>query len=181
MPHRSGIWTRFRRSAGLAVLAGLAALPAAAQPKANLVGTYQSWYVYTSGAGANKVCYALGQPRETQPTNVRRDPIFFLISTWPGKKTVNEPSVVPGYPYRDGSKVQVQVGADKFEFFTQNEGDEGGAWMQNPADERRLIDAMKRGATMIVTGTSTRGTLTRDTYSLQGLTAAITNVANTCK
>ena len=49
------------------------------------------------------------------------------------------------------------------------------------ADEKKLIDAMKRGAEMSVTGTSSRGTLTRDNYSLAGISAALDKVAATCK
>jgi hypothetical protein len=44
-----------------------------------------------------------------------------------------------------------------------------------------MIDAMKRGAEMSVTGTSSRGTLTRDNYSLSGISAALDKVAATCK
>jgi len=107
--------------------------------------------------------------------------VFFLISSWPGRKVQNEPSVVPGYQYKVGTKVQVQVGSDKFDLFIKNDGQAGGAWVENPADEKRLIDAMKRGADMSVTGTSSRGTLTRDNYSLSGISAALDKVAATCK
>lgn len=181
MSFRSRTWKHGAFALAAMSAVALASAPASAQGKPDLSGKFQDWYVYTSGKGADRVCYALGQPRDSQPTNVRRDPIFFLISTWPAKNSRNEPSVVPGYPYREGSKVHVEIGGDKFEFFTENHGTDGGAWMQNPANERRLVNAMKRGATMIVTGTSTRGTLTRDTYSLSGITAALDNIAKTCK
>jgi hypothetical protein len=75
----------------------------------------------------------------------------------------------------------VQVGSDKFDLFTKNDGQSGGAWVENPTDEKRMIDAMKRGAEMSVTGTSSRGTLTRDNYSLSGISAALDKVAATCK
>ena len=42
-----------------------------------------------------------------------------------------------------------------------------------PADEAKLLAAMKRGQELSVTGTSARGTLTRDNYSLAGLSAAL--------
>ncbi len=41
---------------------------------------------------------------------MKRDEVFFLISSWPGKKVKDEPSIVPGYSYKEGSKVQLQVG-----------------------------------------------------------------------
>jgi hypothetical protein len=163
-----------------AVAGSAPALAAQAQPKPTLVGTYTNWFAYSSGNGAEKVCYVLGQPKSSVP-KARRDPIFFLISTWPAKKKLAEPSVVPGYEYKEQSKAEVQIGSDKFPFFTKNDDDAGGAWMETAKDERRLLDAMRRGSSMTVIGTSARGTLTRDTYSLAGITAAIDAANKACK
>ncbi|MBI1237822.1 MAG: hypothetical protein GC199_00610 [Alphaproteobacteria bacterium] len=137
------------------------------------MGTYDDWSVFKTNGGDGIVCYAVSQPKDAQPTNVKRDPIYFLVSAWPGKSVKGEPSVVPGYPYKSGSTVSVEIGSDKFEFYTENEGSNGGAWMKAPEDERRLLDAMRRGARMVVKGSSTRGTLTTDEYSLKGVSAAL--------
>jgi len=155
------------------------AAPAFADPTA--IGSFKDWSVYTSGSSKEKVCYALAQPKSSEPKKVKRDPIFFLISDFPGHNVKNEPSVVPGYAYKDGSKVTIEVGSDKFELFTKNDGDAGGAWLESPADEKRLIDSMQRGQAMYVTGTSARGTLTRDQYSLAGLSSALDKAAANCK
>ena len=167
--------------AAISLFGSASAWAAQAQNAPKLEGTYREWFVYSSGTGADKVCYALAQPKATLPKGVNRNPIFFLISTWPSQKKVAEPSVVPGYPYKAETKVEVQIGSDKFAFFTKNDGNAGGAWMEKAADEKRLLDAMKRGQNMTVIGTSTRGTLTRDAYSLAGITAALNSVATACK
>ena len=166
-------------AAGAFAMAALFVAPAQAEPAA--IGSFRDWSVYTSGAGRDKVCYALAQPKSSEPKRAKRDPVFFLISTWPKRNVVNEPSVVPGYPYREGAKAGAEVGSDKFEFFTKNDSGNGGAWMDNAANEKRLIDAMQRGQTLIVTGTSARGTLTRDQYSLAGISAALDKVKAICK
>src|SRR3954471_21176632 len=93
----------------------------AAEDKATLLGSFRDWHVYQSGAGADRLCYALSEPKEMNPKNVNRGAVFFMISTWPGRKTRNEPSVVPGYQYKEGAKTDVQIGTDKFTFFTKNE------------------------------------------------------------
>lgn len=161
-----------------AALFATAALAQSANPAQ--LGAYRDWSAFTVGTGDARICYALSQPRDAEPKNVRRDPIFFFVSNFPGRNVTGEPSVVPGYPYRDGSKVTVEIGSDKFEFFTKNDGTDGGAWMEDPADERRLIAAMKAGSSMIVKGTSSRGTLTTDQYSLLGLTAALESIDKAC-
>jgi invasion protein IalB len=153
----------------------------AAEQKPALIGDFRDWHVYRMGAGANRLCYALSEPKQMSPAGANRDQVSFLISTWPGRNVHNEPSVVPGYPYRVGSKVQVQVGNARFDFFTRNEGDNGGAWAQIAADEPKLIAALKKGSTMTVTGTSQRGTLTRDNYSLSGISAALDKLQAECK
>lgn len=167
-----------------AVMAG--ALPSAASAAgkdepANL-GAFKSWTAYATGAGDSRMCYALAQPQSSLPKHAKRDPIFFLISDWPGRKTKAETEVVPGYKYKDDSKVTVEVGSDKFSFFTKNDGKDGDgtAWIQDLSSEGRLVDAMRRGAQMTVTGTSARGTLTRDTYSLGGISQALDAIHKAC-
>ena len=158
-----------------------ATVPAAAADEPNLLGSFRDWHVYTAGSGAERSCFAVSPPQQTSPQGVNRGSVFFMITSWPGRSVLNQPSVVPGYPYRETSTVSVQIGGGRFEFFTKNDGGTGGAWMEAAADERKLIDAMRRGANMVVSGTSTRGTLTRDNYSLAGISAALDKIASDCK
>ena len=170
---------------GNALLCGTLLLSAgaatAAEEKPTLLDSFRDWHVYQTGTGANRLCYALSQPKEMTPKNVTRGSVFFLISTWPGRKVRNEPSVVPGYQYKDGAKTEVQIGTDKFTFFTKNDGTAGGAWMEDPNDEKKLIEAMKKGSSMNISGTSTRGTSTKDSYSLAGISAALDKLDQSCK
>lgn len=174
---------RFLTVVGMALLAAVmgAGAVAAAESRPTLVGDFRDWHVYRLGAGAARLCYALSEPKQMNPSGANRDQVSFLISTWPGRRVRNEPSVVPGYPYRPGSKAQVQVGNERFDFFTRNEGTNGGAWAEAAADEVRLIAALRKGSAMTVTGTSQRGTLTRDSYSLAGFSAALDRLDAECK
>src|SRR5262249_53273296 len=115
-----------------AAFAVSAALPAAADP--TLLGAFKDWSAYSTTTPSGKTCYALASPQSKIPAKAKRDPIFFLISDWPDRKAKGEPEVVPGYKYKEGSKVTVEVGSDKFAFFTKNDGGDGGAWVQDPAD-----------------------------------------------
>ena len=163
--------------AAIVMAAGL--VPAAAESP-TLLGAFKEWAAYTQGKAGTKVCYVLSQPKTSLPRHVNRDPIFFLVSDWPARKTKGETEMVAGYPYKDDSKVTVRVGSDKFTFFTRNDGTDGSAWIQNLSEEPRLIAAMRRGSQMIVTGTSSRGTLTTDTFSLSGISAALDKIHASC-
>jgi hypothetical protein len=144
------------------------------------LGAFKDWSAYTRGISDMKVCYALSEPKSKEPARAKRDPAYFLINDWPQRRSKAEAEIVPGYQYRDGSTVTVQVGAVKFAFFTKNEAGAGGAWVLNPSDEDRLLGAMRNGTTAVVTGTSRRGTLTHDTYGLSGISDALDRIHQSC-
>lgn len=150
-----------------------------AQTPSKELDSHGDWKTYTMDGG--KVCYALSVPKDITPKNVNRDPIFFLVTDWQAKQVKAEPEVIPGYKYKDGSSVTVQVGPDKFTFVTNNDAPGSGAWSRDRADEARLMTLMQRGSTMTVTGTSSRGTVTKDTYSLTGFSAALASIHKACK
>lgn len=164
--------------AAFGLFAGAAA--ALAQSGPTLLGTFEAWEAYkTEDTNNNRgaVCYAVTQPQTKEPATAKRDPIYFLITTWPKAKITNEPSVVIGYQFKEGAQATVQVGSDKFNFFTKADG----AWLQEKEQEQRLITAMRGNSEMTVKGMSKRGTLTTDTYSLKGLSVTLDKVAEGCK
>lgn len=170
------------RTLGLAValLVGATTIAAAQQQtKAPTpLQTFERWatYTYNTAAGA-KVCYAATQPTETAPQGVNRDPVFMFITNRPKEGVKHEVSVITGYPYKEGSKTTVKIGDATFSMYTKDQG----AWVDNAAEESRFIAAMKGGTDMVITGTSRRGTVTTDTYSLKGVTAALKRIDGECQ
>lgn len=152
-----------------------AAFAQGAQP--SLLGTFDDWEAYKTNDSRGAVCYAISAPKAKEPATAKRGQVYFLITTWPKASIANEPSVMIGYPFKDGAKATIQVGSDKFEFFTK----EDGAWLQTGPDEARLITAMRGSAELTVKGMSKRGTLTTDTYSLKGISAALDKATEGCK
>ncbi|MBN8994175.1 MAG: hypothetical protein J0H63_03980 [Rhizobiales bacterium] len=156
-----------------------AAFAAAPPGGATSINTFKSWTAYKSGDGAAKMCFVASQPTDTkyQPAGVKsRDPAFFMLTTIPAKKIKNEASTIIGYAFKGGSKVTVDIGGKKFTMFT----DKDNAWIENPEQEGVLVTAMKGGSTMSVQGTSSRGTISTDTYSLAGITQALDAIAKEC-
>jgi invasion protein IalB len=64
------------------------------------------------------------------------------------------------------------VDGARFPFFTEGNR----AWAENVADEAKLMRAMRSGKTLNVQATSARGTQTRYTFSLMGLSASLQRV-----
>ena len=161
---------------GLSVLIVVAAA-SSAQAAASLLGQHDAWAAYTNGSGAKKTCFVISQPVSTRPKNVKRDPVYFMITHWPREKLYNQISIITGYPYKPESVTRAKVGPDTFNFYTKGDG----AWIEHHSTEIRMVRAMKKGRDMVVTGTSRRGTKTIDTYSLKGITAALKQLQDQCK
>jgi len=170
-------------AAHLCLAAALAAIAASAQAGGppTLLGASRNWTAYQANTPDGKVCYAVAMPAGTQPKKLARDAIYVIISTWPDRNVTDEMQIVPGYQYKDGRPVVAQVGSHKASFFTQNDGPAGMAWAEDAADESSLVAAMHDAATMVVTGTSKRGTKTTDTYALAGLDSALVRAHAACQ
>jgi invasion protein IalB len=166
-----------------------AALPDSAQAQqkkkgdpsdqAVLLGQFGDWGAYTASPGGKKVCFALSKPTQaaTDPAGRNRDPSYAFISTRPAEKVKNEVSVIVGYPQKAGHDASATVGSASYVMYTQNDG----AWVKNAAEESQLVEAMRKGADMVVKSESSRGTKSIDTYSLKGVGEALDKVAAECK
>src|SRR5215469_3398445 len=158
------------------------AAPAPAAPGVghpNLLGQYGDWGAYAAASGNGKVCYALASPSSTRtnPPNKPRDPTYLFISTRPSENVHNEVSVIIGYQLKADSEVHIEIGNNKFVMYTKADG----AWISNAAEESRMVETMRKGADIVVTGTSARGTQSTDRYSLKGLSQALDRTAKECK
>jgi invasion protein IalB len=158
------------------ILCLLASAPTAAQaPK--LVKTFADWSSYAHDDGKAKICFVASRPKSQEPKNVTRGPAFFYISAWPKDGVKTEISIKIGYLFKKDSDVTVTVGNASFKLFTQNDR----AYVGDPTQELKLIDAMKKGSSLQVQGTSERGTGTTDNYSLSGLAQAIQSLTELCQ
>ncbi len=145
----------------------------------NLLAQFGEWGAYTAMAGGKKVCFALAKPSKaaTTPPNRPRDPPYMFISSRPAEKVKDEVSVIIGFGLKPNADASIDVGGSSYPMFTQNDG----AWIKNPADEARLVDALRKGTDAVVKGTSVRGTSSSDTYPLRGLAQALDRVGQECQ
>jgi invasion protein IalB len=156
-----------------------APVPAPGGGTPNLLGQFGDWGAYSANAGGKTICYALAKPSSsaTQPPNRPRDPAYIFVASRPSENVRNEISIVVGYPFKPGYEGSADIGSSKYALYTQNDG----AWVKNPAEEARMVDTMRRGADLVITGESGRGTKSTDRYNLKGLSQALDRVAAECK
>ena len=141
-------------------------------------GEFGDWKAYVSTADGSKLCFVTTQPQRSSYSQSisGRDPAFFMVTSSPTRNLVNETSTIIGYTFKADSAVTIDIAGKKYEMFTVNDT----AWMSPEANEGELVNAMIAGASMSVHGTSSRGTLTTDVYSLSGITAALDAIASEC-
>ena len=111
---------------------------------------------------------------------MQRGDIRLFVSFRPAENVTNEVSFTGGYPFRDGSTVSLSVGTDKFTLGPGSGESNEWAWT-DPSDDSRVVAALRKGASATLSGTSARGTITEDSFSLSGFTAAVEDAAARCR
>ena len=175
------IMTGMKLTGYLVLGLGLIAGAAAAQESNNRVAAHTDWSVFEASEPSQ--CWSVSAPKEQVNTRdgrvvaVRRDAALLFVSYIPSSNVNGQVSFTGGYPFRDGSTVTLDIGGTAFELFTEGEM----AWSASDQDAAKIVTAMKRGAEAVVTGFSTRGTKTEDTFSLFGFTAAVEDAEKRCQ
>ncbi|QYK41713.1 MAG: hypothetical protein KF887_00785 [Paracoccaceae bacterium] len=130
-----------------------------------------------------KECWGVSKPKETVNTrdgravSVRRGDILLFVTFRPGSGARGEISFTGGYAFAGGTPVRVAIEGRNFDLVAEGEW----AWPGSTEDDAALLAAMRAGASAVITARSSRGTETKDTFSLQGFTAAMTEAENRCK
>ncbi len=139
----------------------------------------KDWEAYTFEADTGRTCYITSVPNKSSgkydPAN--RGEIRVFVSHGPDKGVRNVVQFLAGYKHKKHSAVDVSIDGKKFKLFTI----EGRAYAESEEDDVAMVRAMKRGRKMTVVGTSSRGTVTTDSYSLSGFTKTKNLIDKTCK
>jgi Invasion associated locus B (IalB) protein len=161
------------------LVAGLLVVPASGQTR---VDAKRDWSIFEAGEGGSKVCWIVSQPKTTsaardgQTVQVNRGDIFLMVAIRPGDNVKNEVSYLGGYPFKEGSNVTLTVGSNNYTLFTNGEN----AWTQSATEDDQITAAFRSGSDARVVGESSRGTTTRDIFSLSGFTAALDAARQRC-
>ena len=84
--------------------------------------------------------------------------------------------VEAGYQYNLEKDILVKIDNASFKFYSTEDSSET-AWTDN---DQQVVYAMKKGLELVLSGQSSRGTITNDTYTLKGFTSAINKLNEDC-
>ncbi|MGU3465220.1 invasion associated locus b family protein [Methylobacterium sp. C33D] len=157
--------------------------------QATPVAIFGDWNVFVNGDGRNKLCYAIAQPQTRSPKTLKRDTAYLFVSVRKGENIQNEVAVMLGFPSKPAaSQVKpgsaaaptdpsLNLGASRYGLVVKD----GNAWLQNPAEEARVVSEMSaRNPKLIIKTTSLRGNPTSDEYALGGFAEAMKRTRDEC-
>ena len=166
--------------AGIAALVLAAGMVQAQQESTNRVDLMTDWSVFEGQSP--RECWAVTTYKESVNTKdgrvvaVTRGEILLMVFHRPDSGVSGQVAFTGGYPFAPGSTVTVDISGTQFELYTEGEW----AWPATPQDDVKLITAMKRGSDAVLSARSARGTMTKDTFSLLGFTAALDDAEKRC-
>ena len=121
-------------------------------------------------------CYIGSSPIKSDlPETKKRGDNYILVYKIIGSEE-NIIQIEAGYKYNLDKKINVKIDNANFDFYSTEDSSET-AWAN---DDKKVIYAMKKGLELTLTGVSTRGTITTDTYTLKGFTNAVNLLNNDC-
>ena len=170
---KSDVW---RQSFLVTLLVTVAAAPGALAEGAVAVSQSGDWSLMTDDKTPKQTCFVTSEPKEMKPAAAKRDIVRIYISAWPKEGVKAEVSVKQGYPISKDNPALAIVDQASFRMFAKDER----LFVADATQELKLVEAMKKGATLNITSTSERGTQTTDTYSLAGIAQALTALAANC-
>ncbi|MDA8232597.1 MAG: invasion associated locus B family protein [Magnetospirillum sp.] len=154
------------------LLAAATATAGAADTKS--LGDFGAWRAYSYTEKDGKVCYATAAADSTTGGAKGRRPTYLAVTNRP--KSHNEVSLIGAYDFKPDSDAEIQVGAQKYAFFTKGDS----AWTKQVGADKSVIAAMVKGRDVVVHATPAKGKPVTDTIPLNGFTKALAAIDKAC-
>ena len=148
-----------------------------ASGETKLLGEEKYWKAYSTKLDKTKTCFITSEPLKTEGSFNKKNrgkPYVFVTNIKNG--TNHEVSVKAGFNFKKNKDVIFNVDGKKTKLFPVDDR----AWSESSKIDRLLVQSMRRGKKLVITGTSTPGNKIIDTYSLSGFTKALRLIDKSC-
>ena len=140
------------------------------------IGKFKDWETMVIKNDSELVCFAQSKPVLQSPKSYKREARLF-VSFRPNEKILNEISITSGYEFNNQNSITAKSGKFKYKF---DIAQENFAWMADNKMEKKMINTMKKGSRIMVSGYNQEGSQTIDHYSLLGFTKAYGAAKKNC-
>lgn len=160
----------------LSLLLGLTVLTGATV--AEDLGIFGDWYAFTQGEGPEKLCYMISAPTLSLGEVEGRGEVGLMVTHQMGGSVRDQVSVALGFEPHKTKYTKAKVDKSSNVLLRLVDGDR--VWIREANVDRQLVSRMKNGENLIVTGMSSKGIATQDTFSLIGFTKAYEAISTAC-
>jgi invasion protein IalB len=140
------------------------------------IGKFKDWETIVIKNDSKLICFAQSKPVLQSPKSYKREARLF-VSFRPNEKILNEISITSGYEFNNQNSITAKSGKFKYKF---DIAQENFAWMADNKIEKKMINTMKKGSRIMVSGYNQEGSQTIDHYSLLGFTKAYKAAKKSC-
>jgi hypothetical protein len=134
-------------------------------------GKFGNWTAATYGEGADKACYAFTSATHSDPAIAKRGAVMLTVTERHGVH--DEVTLTAGYTYPKNAKVTVSVNNQPIDFYTQGD-------TAFTANGHGAVDAFRHGDGAEAQGTTPRGHMVTDDFSLGGFSDAYNAITSAC-
>jgi hypothetical protein len=110
----------------------------------------------------------MSKPTEVSPPVDGYTQAYLYLTHRPAENVTNELNLVAGFNFAPDQPATLTVGSTSFDLFTQKDA----AWLLDATQNDKLAGAIRAGSTLVIEGTTDKGILVTETFSLSGATAA---------
>jgi|GEM_PF-3466699 len=143
------------------------------QPLAMPLGHFQDWDGYQAPQDQGSYCYILSTPKTSDPMDAH-----ISITRFKRRGLDQQVNISFGTPIDDSKPVKAVIDGHK-RFELQGHGQSGG-WFADIEQEKKFVDALKKGEWLVVEAHDGDAGILRHRYSLFGVTAAHSDMAKRC-
>ena len=140
------------------------------------IGKFKDWETIVIKNDSKIICFAQSKPVLQAPKSNPREARLF-VSFRPNEKVINEISITSGYEYNNENSITAKSGKHKYKFDIIQENF---AWLADNKMEKKMINTMKKGSRIMISGYNQKGSQTIDHYSLLGFTKAYNTAKKSC-
>ena len=140
------------------------------------IGKFKDWETIVIKNDSKLVCFAQSKPVLQSPKSYKREARLF-VSFRPNEKILNEINITAGYEFNNQNSITAKSGKFKYKFDIVQKNF---AWMADNKMEKKMINTMKKGSRIMVSGYNQEGSQTIDHYSLLGFTKAYGAAKKSC-
>jgi hypothetical protein len=155
----------------------LAPIGAQATSQPESLGENGAWSGYTFTENKQKVCYLTGTPKASEGDYTKRGDVFLFITHYPQSNVFDDLYFDMGYPLKKGAEGTVSVEKTSFSVI----GDKNHLFSADRKQDKKIINALKQGDTLVVKSVSQKGTKTTDTFDLKGFVKTYQAISKACK